>query len=131
MLFVDTSAWFAYFYPLDSEHNRIKDCFRQAAGPLVTSDYCVDETLTLLLARGEHRRALDAGRAFFEGNLARLEFVTKSRIERAWIVFQQRAGAGWSFTDCTSKIVIDDLGIRAAATLDDHFSQFGRILVVP
>src|SRR4051794_36229685 len=114
MVFVDTSAWFAYFYPLDAEHDRIRFCFRSAAEPLVTSDYCVDETLTLLLARGEARRALEAGKEFFEGSLSRLHFVTQNEVHRAWIVFQQRSAAGWSFTDCTSKIVIDDLGIRTA-----------------
>ena len=38
--------------------------------------------------------------------------------------------AGWSFTDCTSKVVIDELAIKTVVTLDVHFRQFG-ILVVP
>ena len=131
MVFVDTSAWFAFFLPIDSNHKRIRSSIDPSKHPLVTTDYCVDETLTLLLARGELRRALEAGQALFHDNLARIHFVTKNQIERAWILFQQRAAAGWSFTDCTSKIVIDDLQIRAAATLDDHFRQFGNVSVVP
>jgi len=31
---------------------------------------------------------------------------------------------------CASKVVIDDLGIRMAVALDDHFRQFG-IAVAP
>jgi uncharacterized protein len=131
MVFVDTSAWFAYFFPLDPDHDRVRNCFEPSAEPLVTTDYCVDETLTLLLARHELQRALEAGRALFQNNVARLEFVNAAQIYRAWILFQQRAGAGWSFTDCTSKIVIDDLGIRTAAALDEHFRQFGNLTVVP
>jgi predicted nucleic acid-binding protein len=46
-------------------------------------------------------------------------------------VFQAKHALGWSFTDCTSKIVIDDLGIRKAAALDEHFRQFGNVTVVP
>jgi hypothetical protein len=59
-----------------------------------------------------------------------LHFVTPGQISRAWILFRQRAAAGWSFTDCTSKVVIDELGITTAVALDNHFHQFG-IAVVP
>ena len=130
MDFVDTSAWFAYFLPTDADHPRVRQCLRASNGPLVTTDYCVDETLTLLAARGELRRALEAGRALFEANIARLHIVTASEINRAWILFQRHAAAGWSFTDCTSKIVIEELAISQAITLDSHFRQFG-IAVAP
>ena len=60
MVFVDTSAWFAYFLPIDAAHSKVRDCIASNSQPLVTTDYCVDETLTLLMARGEVRRALDA-----------------------------------------------------------------------
>jgi hypothetical protein len=33
-------------------------------------------------------------------------------------------------TDCTSKVVIDQLQIKSAVALDDHFRQFG-VLVIP
>ncbi len=130
MVFVDTSAWFAYFLPTDPHHQRIRECFRIGNGPLLTTDYCIDETLTILMARGELRRAAEAGRAFFEANIARLHFVTPDQIRRAWLLFQQRAAAGWSFTDCTSKVVIDELSVTTAVSLDNHFQQFG-IAVVP
>ena len=131
MVFVDTSAWFSFFLPIDTRHGEMQALFASFAEPLITTDYCVDETLTSLLARGEVRRSMDAGRAFFHENLARIHFVTERQIQRAWILFQQRAAAGWSFTDCTSKIVIDDLGIQTAAALDQHFRQFGNVTVVP
>ena len=112
MDFVDTSAWFAYSLPTDADHERVRQCFRSATGPSITTDYCVDETLTLLASRGELRRAFEAGRGLFERNIAQLHILTASDINRPWILFQQRAVAGWSFTDCTSKIVIDELNIR-------------------
>ena len=37
----------------------------------------------------------------------------------------------WSFTDCTSKTVMDSLGIRTAFAFDGHFREFGSIEVVP
>ena len=117
--------------PGDPSHARTKAWFDSNTDSLVTTDYCVDETLTLLLARGRLPRALEAGRAFFEENIAQLHYVTPDQIRRAWILFQRRATDGWSFTDCTSQVVITSLGIRVAAALDAHFRQFGDIQVVP
>jgi predicted nucleic acid-binding protein len=130
MVFVDTGAWFARHVPSDPNHQRVKAWMDANSEVLVTTDYCVDETLTLLVARGRPRLALDVGRALFEENVARICFVTPDQVDRAWILFQTRAAAGWSFTDCTSKVVIDELGIKVAAALDMHLQQFG-ILVVP
>ena len=130
MVFVDTGVWFAWHVPDDPDHRLVRQWFKDNKQPLVTTDYCIDESLTLLVARKRPALALDAGRSFFHQNIASIQFVTQAQIHRAWILFQQRAAAGWSFTDCTSKIVIDDLEIHTAASLDDHFRQFGNLSVV-
>lgn len=131
MVFVDTSAWFAWFVPADPWHERVASWFASNRQPLLTSDYCIDETLTLLVARKRLSRALDAGKAYFHENLAQISFITEAQVHRAWILFQQRATAGWSFTDCTTKIVIDDLRIRTVVTLDDHLRQLGKLEIAP
>jgi len=131
MIFVDTGAWFAFFVPSDPAHTQVREWLTEHPQPLLTTDFCVDETLTLLTARGELRRALQAGQAFFETDLVRLHFVTAEQVFRAWILFRQRAASGWSFTDCTSKVVSDDLDIVQALPLDEHFRQFGNVQVVP
>ena len=131
MVFVDTGIWFAEFVPDDPDHTGVSAWFAANVEPVLTTDYCVDETLTLLVARKRWQRALEAGRVLFDSNLVQLHFVTADQADRAWILFQQRATAAWSFTDCTSKVVIDDLKIRTAAALDDHFRQFGNLEVRP
>ncbi len=131
MVFFDTGAWFAWHVPEDLNHAAVRAWFKANRQPLVTTDYCIDETLTLLVARKRPALALDAGRNFFHQRIAQMHFVTQNQVERAWILFLQRAAAGWSFTDCTSKIVIDDLEIRTAVALDEHFRQFGNVTVVP
>ena len=92
---------------------------------LVTTDYCVDETLTLLVARKRPRLAVEAGRELFNESMARLHFLTSDQIRRGWILFQRRSASGWSFTDCTSRIFLDDFQIKTAVALDAHFHQFG------
>jgi len=130
MIFVDTGVWFSRFVPKDPNHERVTLWFKNNDEPLLTSDYCVDETLTLLATRQRYKLTIEAGRELFDETIARLHFLTNQQIARAWILFQQRASSGWSFTDCTSKVAIDDLGVKAAAALDQHFHQFG-IAVLP
>jgi predicted nucleic acid-binding protein len=129
MVFVDTSAWFARHVSADPNHQCVRECFdKKPRELLITTDYCVDETLTLLAARGRRRLAVEVGRALFEAKVARIHFLTPDQVRRAWILFQTRASAGWSFTDCTSKVVMDDLNIKTAVALDAHFRQFGILV---
>jgi predicted nucleic acid-binding protein len=83
------------------------------------------------MARGELGRARESGEAFFGEQLARLHFLSREEIYRAWILFRQRASNGWSFTDCTSHVVMGSLGIRQTVALDDHFRETGAIVVLP
>jgi predicted nucleic acid-binding protein len=83
MIFVDTGAWFARFVPDDPDHARVATWFASNSEVLVTSDYCVDETLTLLAVRKRPRLAVEAGRELFQESLARLNFLTNEQINRA------------------------------------------------
>lgn len=87
--------------------------------------------LTLLVARKRLSLSVATGWKIFNQELCQLHFLSRDQIHRAWILFQQRAAMGWSFTDCTSKIVIDDRDIKSALALDDHFRQFGNVQVAP
>jgi uncharacterized protein len=49
----------------------------------------------------------------------------------AWKTFEQFDDKNRSFTDCTSKVVMEQLSVRVAFAFDHHFRQFGGIQVVP
>jgi predicted nucleic acid-binding protein len=53
MIFVDTSVWFAGYVREESEHSTAAALLTAPSGRLVTTDYIVDELLTLLVARGQ------------------------------------------------------------------------------
>ena len=58
--FVDTSGFYALLIKQDDQHEAACDLLRQAAERrqrFITTDYVIDETLTLLKARG-HRHLL-------------------------------------------------------------------------
>ena len=131
MIFVDTGAWFASVVPSDIDHASASQWLNQNAEPLLTTDYIVDETLTLLRARGESTRAIRLGEQFFSRALAKVYVLTEDDIRNTWEVFRKFSDKDWSFTDCSSRVVMEKLGITRAFCFDHHFGQFGSIVVVP
>jgi uncharacterized protein len=131
MIFVDTSAWFASIVPSNSDHLIAAQWLQQNSQTLLTTDYVVNETLTLLRARSETVRALSLGSAFFSGTLAKLYYLTEADIQQTWQVFRQFSDKNWSFTDCSSKVVIEQIKITQAFSFDHHFHQFGSTQVFP
>jgi predicted nucleic acid-binding protein len=130
-IFVDTGAWFARFVPTDPDHPAARDWFARNRVPLITTDYIIDELLTLLKVRGEYPRALLVGPILFSGEVCGFEWVTAADVGDAWHVFSTHRDKGWSFTDCVSRAVMDRLGIKTAVAFDEHFRQFGTVTVVP
>lgn len=111
MIFVDTSAWFAASVPNDA-HHAAADAFLQVVDErLVTTDWIVDELLTLLKVRGEYQRATLLGESLFTGAAAQLEWVQPVDVFDAWNVFRSHVDKAWSFTDCVSLAVMSRLGI--------------------
>ena len=131
MIFVDTGAWFASVVPSDRDHAAATRWLSQNTQPLLTTDYIIDETLTLLKARGQTFRAMIIGEQFFRGTLATIYYLTEADILLGWQTFRQFSDKEWSFTDCTSKVVIDKLHLQHAFAFDHHFHQFGSVAVVP
>lgn len=132
MIFVDASAWFALSVTRDVNYVAATQWVRRNTELLLTTNYIVDETLTLLRARRQPEAALLLGRQFFEGEPpAQVHFLREEEIRAAWQVFQQFADKAWSFTDCSSKVVMEQLGIAQAFAFDHHFSQFGAVRTVP
>lgn len=131
MVFVDTSAWFAAVVPSDPNHPHAANWLATNPAVLLTTDYIIDETLTLLRARGERQRAKLLGKKFFQESIAEIYFLTEEDIRQAWAIFEQYDDKSWSFTDCSSKVVMDQINIGQAFAFDHHFHQFGTVHVVP
>ena len=131
MIFVDTGGWFGSIVPTDENHEKARGWFLQNREPLITSNYVTDETLTLFKARGEYERALQIGEQFFSGSLTSVYDLSSEDIIETWKTFKHYSDKDWSFTDCSSKVVMEKLGINCAFAFDTHFRQFGNILVVP
>lgn len=129
MTFADTSGWYASLVPSDRDHQRAVGWLDGFTGRLLTTDYVIDETLTLLRSRGQGLAALDWGSVVLapDGPVT-IHYLTVAELARAWDVFRRYGDKDWSFTDCTSKVVIEARGMPEAFTFD---RQFGTVAVVP
>lgn len=131
MIFVDTSAWYALSSVRDANHREANRTLSSLRERLVTSDYVVDETLTLLQSRDEKLHALTFGAEVIDGAFAEIITIDTQDFARAWEIFKRYNDKDWSFTDCTSRVVMERLGIQRAFAFDDHYRQFGTVAVVP
>ena len=131
MIFVDTGAWFASMVPSDANHAAAAAWLEQNSEPLLTTDYVFSETITLLVTRGQRPQAEAFGATILSGKLASLHVIALEEIQVAWEVFLRFNDKQWSFTDCTSKLIIEKLGLTKAFSFDHHFRQFGTVAVVP
>ena len=124
-VFVDTGAWFAYINASDPDHQRVRQFLDKYPGRLVRPTYVFDETVTLTQARLGHRKALAVGRTLLDPTIVERGHVAPSDEKAAWNLFEKRPDKSYSFTDCTSFVLMRRQRIGKAATLDDHFSQEG------
>lgn len=127
---MDTGGWYAASVPSDPDHVAADAFLRSNREKLVTSDYIYAELLSLFRARGHVDRARDWVDQVRQGRCDVVR-VTDADLLIATEVFFRFADKGWSFTDCTSRVVMERLGIRQAFAFDDHFRQFGTVAVVP
>lgn len=133
-VFVDTSGFFAQLVQRDDRHKQAIRFLKQAAvrrQVLVTTDHVLDETATLLKMRGHGHlipRWIDA---VVRSCVYRVEWTDSARFDRAWTYFLKHADQPWSFTDCVSFCVMEELRLRDALTKDAHFTAAGfRALLI-
>ena len=127
-MFVDTAAWVAAADAADAAGSAVRkarDQWLSDGGVLTTTDYVIDETLTTI----RFRLGLDAAEAWWrtiDGSARlRIESIDEARRERALSLFFRYRDKRFSFTDCCSFVLMRELQIRRALTLDHHFRKAG------
>jgi uncharacterized protein len=134
MVFVDTSAFLALENRRDRHHQEaiaLRNSILKSGKLLATSDYVLDESYTVIRFRAGHHIAVQFGQAVRMSNLLRVEYLTPELIEKAWHLFKTFSDHEFSFTDCTSFILMEHLKIKTAFTLDAHFQEYGKFNTRP
>ena len=111
-IFIDTSAWDAIEDSGDPNHEialAFKDDLSNNCH-LITTDYVLDETYTLLLLNIGYERTIafqkNTSELLQTGILA-IVHATPSLCDEAWDIFKRfNVDKKWSFTDCVSYVVM-------------------------
>ena len=127
-IFVDTSGFYALLVQADDRHAAAARHLREAKRRkrrFVTSDYVLDETATLLKARGHVHRLGAFFTTVLTSHVCRIEWTDAERFHGVQAFFLKHLDQAWSFTDCVSFCIMRELRLHDALTKDGHFHEAG------
>ena len=120
-VFIDTWGWLALGHRRDARHREVRAFYQalQEEGALCyTTDYVLDETITLLFRREVFEEAVRFMEGIFQATEEQrltVERITSERFSSAWRLrkrFQDKPKI--SFTDFTSMVIMKEKGIKAS-----------------
>lgn len=129
---MDTWSYLALAHRHDNHHQSVVRAYKELRRQqywFYTSDYVFDELITLLFRRAPYQEAVTFVESLMLGVERGTLIVEKISVERftsAWTLRKKfRDQLRISFTDLTSIVVMDELGIKQVFTDDDHFLHIG------
>lgn len=131
-VFVDTSAWVALFVKNDINHKKAVTAFekiKKSKYVIYTSDYVIDETITTILVRGNHRQSVIAGDALLSSKNINIIHVNPDYFEDTWKKYQKYKDKQFSFTDVSCFTIMKHLDVNNAFTFDKDFVQAGITII--
>lgn len=127
MIFLDTGFLFALVSKKDAHHARVVEVFHtfknlRLADHLLTTNHVVAETITLTRKIG-HAKAARLGEELYGEKLARIHWASPDEERAAFAYFKRYHDQTYSFVDCLSFVVMEELGIREALAVDSDFTH--------
>jgi uncharacterized protein len=127
-VFLDTSYAIALSAPTDQFHLQAI----QIANQLETNKTQMVTTQAILLEIGNalskqryRRAAVILLESLDNDSTVEIVPLSKSMYDSAFRLFRERTDKEWGLVDCISCVVMQEHGISAALTSDDHFRQMG------
>lgn len=130
-IFVDTSAWLAYFIKGEQWHQETYDYFQHhihRGCHFFSSDYVLDECYTRLITQQSFHHAQKFKQLV--DSAARMAtllilFTDTTIFKKAWINFKKYQEHRLSFTDATITVYMQDFKLTEIMTLDQGFAKAG------
>lgn len=128
-LFVDTWGWLVLADRKDPCHEETVRCYEEcikASSRVLTSNFVLDETFTLLFRRRPFDEALRFATAILKSPSIGVEVVTEGRFRAAFDLRRKFSDKPKiSFTDLSSMAIMNELKLTDVLTADGHFGQVG------
>ena len=91
----------------------------------VTTDYVLDEAVTLTRFAHSHAKAVELEEATTASRFVKVVFCDEGLFSEGVRTFKEHPDKEWSLTDCVSFATMKRHDIRTAFTFDGHFKQAG------
>jgi len=125
-ILVDTSALYALADAEDPDHQAVADFVHGIKdATLIVTDYILDETLTLIKFRFGSQPAIEMGKKLRASHFCTLVHIDPQDEAQTWETFKEYRDKLWSYTDCSSFVTMQKLGVTQTLALDHHFDQMG------
>jgi predicted nucleic acid-binding protein len=131
-VFIDTWGWLAIGHQRDPFHKEVVEYYQKLQEDKIriyTSDYILDETITLLFRREKYEDAVKFMGGIFQSSergYIIIDKINAPRFSSAWELrksFKDKPLI--SFTDITTMVIMQERGIKYILTKDDHFKHVG------
>lgn len=133
-IFIDTPGLYALVNKKDSHHAAARaqaERLVRAGRRFVASDYIIAESVNLANARGGATVALRVLDLIEQSTAIRLEWIGATRFDATRTYFRKHSDHVYSFTDCTSFVLMRELKMSQALTTDRHFAEAGFEILLP
>lgn len=128
MIFIDTGAFLARYVERDQYHDAASGHWRTLQNDrrrCFTSNFILDETITLLPRRSTYQFAAERARNLFRSKSLSILRPDENDEVAALEMFQKYADQSVSFTDCVSFVLMQKMDIKCAFSFDRHFTIAG------
>lgn len=131
-VFIDTWGWIALGHRQNARHREVKafyQALQEEGAPCYTTDYVLDETITLLFRREIFEEAVRFMEGIFQAadeQRITVERITSKRFSSSWRLRKRfKDKPRISFTDLISMVIMKEMGIKKVLTEDEHFLHVG------
>lgn len=129
-VFVDTSALVALFDRKDANHQQAKAVLERIKTDrtrMLISDYIFDESITTVLSAAGHQIAVKVGDFILNSRIIELVWLDAPVTLKAWDYFKKHSDKMFSFTDCTSFLLMKELRVEKYFSFDSDFRRAGFV----
>ena len=128
MIYVDTSAFYAYLSREDPDHGKVVEAVRaclEADSALVASSYVIAETMGLV----QHRLGLASLTRFVEDMLplVQVQWIAAGEHDAAWRLLARVKKRSFTIVDASTAVLMQRDGVNRILALDPEFRRLGFV----
>lgn len=128
-VFVDASAWVAFFNRRDAHHVEARQGFAdllRAGTPMATSTWVTYEAITIVRSRLGYGRARRLWQFATNRRIVTMVRVDAATEVAALRLFWRFRDKDWGVVDCSSLVLMEQVGCDVAFGFDEHFVDASR-----